>query len=81
MFYYTSKSYLTQGYLVPSAQWMIADGELEVTETGWELTGHAHNGSAIHLVGSNAIKNGGKAQAPARVKAEKGKVKSERIID
>lgn len=81
MFYYTSKSYLTQGYLVPGAQWMIADGELEVTETGWELTGHARNGSAIHLVGSSAIKNGGKAQAPARVKAEKGKVKSERIID
>ena len=81
MFYYTSKSYLTQGYLVPSAQWMIADGELEVTETGWELTGHARNGSAIHLVGSSAIKNGGKAQALARVKAEKGKVKSKRIID
>ena len=79
MFYYTSKSYLTQGYLVPSAQWMIADGELEVTETGWELTGHARNGSAIHLVGSSAIKNGGKAQAPARVKAEKGKDKEKNI--
>ena len=79
MFYYTSKSYLTQGYLVPSAQWMIADGELEVTETGWELTGRARNGSAIHLVGSSAIKNGGKAQAPARVKAEKGKDKEKNI--
>lgn len=81
MYYYTSKSYFQQGYLVPGAQWMIADGELVVTETGWELTGHARNGSDIHLVGTSAIKNGGKAQAPAKVKGEKGKVKSERIID
>lgn len=80
MYYYTSKSYFAQGYVVPSAQWMIADGEMVVTETGWELTGHARNGSAIHLVGTSAIKNGGKAQAPARVIAQPADAPKARVM-
>lgn len=67
-FYYVSKSYLQQGYLVPSAQWLIADGTLVIREDGWELTGHARNGSDIHLVGNTAIKNGGRNSAPRRAK-------------
>ena len=67
-FYYISKSYLQQGYLVPSAQWLITEGTLEIKEDGWELTGHARNGSDIHLVGTKAIKNGGRMSAPRRVK-------------
>lgn len=67
-YYYTSKSYFQQGYLVPSAQWLIADGTLTVTEKGWTLTGHARNGSTIRLIGSTAIKNYGQySGAPRRV--------------
>ena len=66
-FYYTSKKYFTQGYLVPSAQWLIANGTLTITEEGWELTGHARNGADIHLIGSTPIKNEGKASAPKKV--------------
>lgn len=64
-FYYTGKSYFDQGYLDPKAQWLIADGSITVTETGWELIGHARNGAAIHLVGSTAIKHS--SNAPAKL--------------
>ena len=80
MYYYTSKSYFTQSYLVPSAQWLIVDGELVVTETGWELTGHARNGSDIHLVGTTPIQNGGKAGAPARQVVQQDDARKARII-
>lgn len=69
MFYYISKSYFSQGYLVPSAQWLIADGTLEITETGWRLTGHARNGADIRLVGTKPITNKGKAKGPKQKKA------------
>lgn len=65
-YFYTSLSYLKQGYLVEEAQWLVADGELVVREDGWELTGHARNGSNIHLVGTSAIQTGGALSAPAR---------------
>ena len=68
-FYYTSKSYFQQGYLVPSAQWLIVDGTLTVTSTGWSLTGHARNGSDIKLVGTKPISVEGRANAPQRVGA------------
>lgn len=69
-FYYTSLSYFQQGYLMPSAQWLIADGTLTVKRDGWTLTGHARNGSDIRLVGSTAIQNYGQASgAPRRVKS------------
>ena len=80
MYYYTSLSYLQQGNLLPEAQWLVADGELVVTETGWELTGHARNGSNIHMVGTSAIKNGGKAQAPARQVAQQAEASKARLI-
>lgn len=69
-FYFTSKKYFTQGYLVPYAQWLIADGTLTITEEGWEVTGHARNGADIHLVGSTPIDNKGKASAPKKVPGE-----------
>ena len=65
-FYFTSLSYLNQGYLVPSAQWMIAEGEMTVSAKGWNIRGKALNGSSINLVGSTAIQNGGQANAPAK---------------
>jgi hypothetical protein len=69
-FYYTSLSYFKQGYLVPSAQWLIVDGTLTIDADGWKLDGHARNGSEVHLVGTTPIRNGGKLSAPAKNKTE-----------
>lgn len=60
-FYLTNKAYFTQGYLVPAAQWLIADGTLTVTEEGWTLDGHARNGSEIHLAGTTPVTTSSKA--------------------
>lgn len=65
-FYYVSKAYLNQGYLLPSVQWLIADGELTIEEDGWSLTGHTRNGADINLVGKGAIQIAGKMNAPAQ---------------
>ena len=67
MFYFTNQSYYNQGYLVPTAQWLIADGELMITESGWSISGHARNGASINLVGSTPIVNKGKASAPIKL--------------
>lgn len=67
MFYFINRSYYNQGYLVPTAQWLIADGTLSITETGWEVNGHARNGADIHLEGSTPIVNRGKASAPMKL--------------
>ena len=80
MYYNISKSYMQQGYLVPTAQWLVADGELTVRADGWELIGHARNGSNIHLVGTTAIKNSGKANAPARRAMQQADATKARII-
>jgi len=80
MFYYASLSYLQQNYLVDEAEWLVADGELVVREDGWELTGHALNGSDIHLVGTTPIQNGGKAGAPARRVMQQAEAPKARII-
>lgn len=66
VFYYTGKSYLKQGYLDPKAQWLINDGTLNVTESGWELIGHTRNGSDIHLVGVTPIQYN-PSNAPAKL--------------
>ena len=70
-FMYSNKSYFSQGYLQPEAEWLIADGTLTITNEGWELVGHARNGADIHLVGSTPIQNKGKApqNAPRKVKS------------
>ncbi len=65
-FYFTEQSYFKEGYLNPYAQWMIADGEMTITDTGWTLTGHTLNGADIHLVGTTPIVNKGKASLPAK---------------
>ena len=67
-FYLISKSYYSQGYLYPLAEWLIADGELKIESDGWSVSGHARNGTPIELVGTKAILNGGKASAPLRRK-------------
>lgn len=67
MMYFTSLSYLQQGYLVPAAQWLIADGTLTVTEQGWSVTGHALNGTDILLTGSTPIQKVGQ-NAPAKIR-------------
>ena len=69
-FYFTNKSYFNQGYLVPKAEWLIVDGTLTITETGWTVTGHARNGSEINLRGKGTIVNNGRAQAPKRQKKQ-----------
>jgi hypothetical protein len=69
-FYYTSKSYFKQDYLVPAAQWLITSGTMTITEDGWELEGRARNGASIHLVGTTAITNRGMSNAPAKHKEQ-----------
>lgn len=65
-FYYADLSYFNEGYLVPAAQWLIADGLLTISEEGWHLTGTARNGSDIHLTGGT-IKLKGAMNAPKKV--------------
>jgi hypothetical protein len=65
LFYYAVKSYITQG-IYPMAEWLIADGELTITATGWTISGHARNGAEIHLVGSTPIRFSGNSSAPLR---------------
>jgi hypothetical protein len=68
-FMFTNKAYLAQGYLQPVASWLIADGTMTITESGWTLSGHARNGAPIELRGTTPIQNGGKASsAPKRQK-------------
>ncbi|MBR6017834.1 MAG: Omp28-related outer membrane protein [Paludibacteraceae bacterium] len=65
-FYFTSKSYYDQGYLVPACQWLIADGQMTITDEGWTLTGHARNGASINLTGTTPLQNKGKLSTPLR---------------
>lgn len=68
MLYFTSLEYFNAGYLNPQAQWLIADGEMTITDDGWTLTGHARNGAVINLEGSKLV-NRGPANAPTRIQA------------
>lgn len=65
-FLFTEKVYFDYGYLNEKARWMIADGNLTISENGWEVVGHALNGSAIHLVGTSAITNLGQMGSPKK---------------
>jgi len=67
IFYYTSRSYLKQGYLDPRATWLITDGTVTLTEEGWEVVGHARNGSDIHIVGTTPVEYY-QGNAPAKLK-------------
>ena len=67
MLYFTSLSYLQQGYLVPGAQWLIADGTLTVTDEGWSISAHARNGAEINLQGTTPIVNASQ-NAPAKLR-------------
>lgn len=67
MLYFTGLNYFNQGYLDPQAQWLIADGEMTITDQGWTLSGHARNGATINLEGS-ALVNQGSANAPSRLR-------------
>lgn len=62
-FYLADKSYFNQGYLVPQAQWLIADGTFIVTDEGWTLVGHTRNGADICLSGSTITTS---SKAPAK---------------
>lgn len=66
-FYFTNKSYFNQGYLVPVAQWLIADGTLTIQENKWELEGHAQNGAPIHLIGLSTNGQANVSPAPFKV--------------
>lgn len=61
-FYFVSQSYFNQGYLYPYAEWLIAEGTLVISETGWSVTGHARNGKPINLVGTTPINDPNKPQ-------------------
>lgn len=67
IFYYTSRNYLKQGYLDPRATWLITDGIVTLTEEGWEVVGHARNGSDIHIVGTTPVEYY-QGNAPAKLK-------------
>lgn len=67
IFYYTSRNYLKQGYLDPRATWLITDGTVTLTEEGWEVVGHARNGSDIHIVGTTPVEYY-QGNAPAKLK-------------
>ena len=69
-FYYTSSSYLEQGYLVPEVEWLIADGTLTISRKSWKLEGHARNGAVISLYGSTTIQNWGASNAPRRARQQ-----------
>ena len=66
MFYFVSLVYLQNSRLYPLVEWLIADGEMVISDTGWSINGHARNGSDIKVVGTGAIQNGGSNNAPAR---------------
>lgn len=51
-FYFTDKSYFTQGYLNPKAQWLINSGSMTINKDGWTIDGTTFNGSEIHLSGA-----------------------------
>jgi len=65
MFYFTSLSYLQEGYIVPEAQWLIAQGSLTLAEDGWLVDGYARNGARVRLNGSTLTLKGA-ANAPKR---------------
>lgn len=67
IFYYTSRNYLKQGYLDPRATWLITDGTVTLTEEGWEVVGHARNGSDIHIVGTTPVEYY-QGNAPAKLR-------------
>ena len=67
IFYYTSRNYLKQRYLDPRATWLITDGTVTLTEEGWEVVGHARNGSDIHIVGTTPVEYY-QGNAPAKLK-------------
>ena len=66
-FYFVDKAYLLQGYLIPAAEWLIAEGTMTVNESSWAIEGKAWNGSAIRLIGTSAITNRGKGVAPHKL--------------
>ena len=70
MFYFISQSYLQQGYLVPSAQWLIVSGKLTITAEGWSVAGKARNGAAINMAGTGPLTIQGTMSAPAKVAAK-----------
>ena len=74
MFYFTNYSYLQQGYLVPEAEWLIAEGTMTIDARSWTLEGKTRNGSVIKLNGTTAIQNGGKASAPSKVQKRDAKI-------
>ena len=67
IFYYTSRNYLKQGSLDPRATWLITDGTVTLTEEGWEVVGHARNGSDIHIVGTTPVEYY-QGNAPAKLR-------------
>jgi len=66
-FYFVNKYYFDQYYLVPNAEWLIAEGTLTIGPNGWSVSGKARNGAAINLRGGT-ITNLGKASSPSRFK-------------
>ena len=62
-FYYISQSYYKQGYLSPTAQWLIVEGNVTISAEGWTVEGKTLNGSDIKLFSTAAFKY---SQAPER---------------
>ena len=70
-FTFSSQAYLQQNYIVPVAEWLIADGTLTIGKTGLSVSGHAKNGSEIKFSYSGSITDYGKQNAPQRIQKRK----------
>ena len=81
IFYFTSKSYFNQGYLVPSAEWLITEGSFVMSDTGWSIRGKARNGSDIRIVGTTAIEYEGKPQDIDLVNTDDARIAHKHIED
>lgn len=66
-FMLTNKNYFNQGYLVPSAQWLISAGStITINGNNIELNGVARNGKPINATFTGTITNYGR-QLPRRM--------------
>ncbi|MBO4666139.1 MAG: Omp28-related outer membrane protein [Paludibacteraceae bacterium] len=80
MFYFISQAYFNQGYLVPAAQWLIAEGTLTISKHGWEVVGKARNGKEIKLTGTSAIDYEGKPEGIEEVEGQPSEIRSKKIL-
>lgn len=63
--YFISYTYRQQGYMVPSAEWLIVSGTLTIEEGRWSINGTTRGGKTVRCTMNGEIQNGGRANSPA----------------